>query len=178
MGGAAYCWSSNGNGQVGTGSTNGGGYGQPVPVFGTTHYLMISAGKTHTCAVSIAKIAYCWGYGLNGQLGDGSTTTNQPAPSQVSGGLAFSTVSAGGEHTCGITLTSNAYCWGWDVFGQLGDSSATTSTTPVPVKGGYTFTVISAGEGHTCAVTTTNVAYCWGDNRSGQLGDSTTDFRA
>ena len=89
--------------------------------------------------------------------------------------VSFATVSARGyNHTCGVTTSGDAYCWGKNSFGQLGDGTTTDRLTPTPVIGGLTFPAISAGGNHTCGVTPSGDAYCWGDNTSGQLGDGTT----
>jgi alpha-tubulin suppressor-like RCC1 family protein len=66
--------------------------------------------------------------------------------------LAFLQVSAGGYHTCGITLDNKAYCWGLNVWGELGDGTTTERLAPVPVAGGLSFTQISAGIDYTCGV--------------------------
>jgi alpha-tubulin suppressor-like RCC1 family protein len=60
----------------------------------------------------------------------------------VVGSLSFSSLSAGSQHTCGITTTGIAYCWGWNNLGQLGDGSRSGiyweeaySSVPVKVAG-------------------------------------------
>src|SRR5208283_789402 len=87
-------------------------------------FLNVSSGSNHTCGVggvpgSIAyNVAYCWGDNSSGQLGNG-TTINSATPVPVSGGLSFSTVSAGGNQTCGLTTDGVTYCWGDNSSGQL-----------------------------------------------------------
>jgi alpha-tubulin suppressor-like RCC1 family protein len=84
-------------------------------------------------------------------------------------------VDVGGLHLCGVTNAGSAYCWGSDVYGQLGNGggiggvqpSASAVATPV----GVTWANISAGGYHTCAVTSAGEGYCWGDNSLFQLGD-------
>jgi len=49
------------------------------------------------------------------------------------GGLAFSSVSAGWEHSCGVTRQSQIYCWGRNNHGKLGDGTTTNRNAPVAV---------------------------------------------
>src|SRR6266550_96826 len=91
--------------------------------------------------------------------------------------LTFATVSAGIRHTCGLTVTGAAYCWGENIVGQLGDGTTTDRLTPVLLSGGVTFAVVDAGWSHTCGLTAAGAAYCWGENFLGQLGDGTTTDR-
>src|SRR5207253_2085399 len=77
---------------------------------------------------------YCWGFNGNGQLGDG-TRTNRAVPAlvQAPAGVTFQAVSAGGQHTCAVASTGDAYCWGRNEFGRLGDGTAVDRTLPVRV---------------------------------------------
>lgn len=93
------------------------------------------------------------------------------APRSVSDGIRFASITAGGGHTCGLTAAGQAYCWGRNGVGQLGDSSTTDRPTPVLVWGGIVFRQLAAGARHTCGLTTDDEAYCWGDNSHGQLGN-------
>ena len=168
----AYCWGLNGNGQVGSGDPDQ-QHETPTPVAGDLTFVEVSAGASHTCGVTSDNAAYCWGSSMDGQLGDGTTFTGARTPRLVSGDLSFARVSAGADHTCGVTTVNVAYCWGLNRDGRLGDGTTESRATPTPVTGGLGFASLSAGGSHTCGVTTDNAAYCWGENFGGQLGDGT-----
>ncbi len=127
----------------------------------------IAVGWQHTCAVTTANIAYCWGTG--GALGDG-TTISRLRPVKVLGGHKFMEIRAGMGHTCGVTTDSLAYCWGAGSSGQLGNGTAVSQLTPKLVAGGRKWRQVSPGVSYTCGVTTGSVAYCWGNNDYGQMG--------
>lgn len=213
----AECWGASYFGQLGNGTSSGPqqcGVSNvtglsacsttPATVSGGLTFATVSAGGGHTCGVTLAGVAYCWGLNTSSQLGDNTTTGPESCsafgqtfacstlPVAVLGGLTFTTVSAGGSHTCGVTTTGAAYCWGANSAGQLGDNAPNgpqqcpagggatfpCSPTPVLVSGGLSFASVSAGLAYTCGVTTANAAYCWGENFGGQLGDGTTTFEA
>jgi alpha-tubulin suppressor-like RCC1 family protein len=135
-------------------------------------WISVSAGFDHTCGLTIDHDAYCWGTPAGGLgLGNGRTTGSL-IPVSVFGGLKFSNVSAGRDHSCGLVLGSGlAYCWGFNRYGAVGNNSQFDQLTPVQVSFGRTFKSISAGLFYTCGVTHTNAAHCWGFHRLGQLGD-------
>jgi alpha-tubulin suppressor-like RCC1 family protein len=148
----------------------------PVLVGSGRRFRQVDAGQFHTCGVSYPdNKAFCWGYNGSLALGDG-TSTSRSGPVAVKGGHLFRQVTAGGffGHSCGVTTTDKAFCWGWNDKGQLGDGSTVPSSTPVAVVGTRRFHQIDAGGTHTCAVTTNDRAFCWGSGRNGQMGDGNT----
>ena len=170
--GTAHCWGWNRDGQLGDGTVDDRVTAVQVQSDGVT-FAAVHTGGGHTCGLADDGSAHCWGFNLNGQLGDGSQT-DRLTPVAVTGGLQFAMLSPGTSHTCGVTTGQAAYCWGWNLEGQLGDGSASDQSGPVLVAGGLSFTMVSAGSFHTCGVTTTGDAYCWGRGSSGQLGNGAT----
>ncbi|MDK2899024.1 MAG: hypothetical protein PWQ10_211 [Patescibacteria group bacterium] len=182
----AYCWGYNTQGQLGNNSTT----NSSVPVAVTTTGVLngltiksISVDSSYTCAIASNNQTYCWGYNGFGQLGDSSTTNSSvPVPVITSGvlnDLTIKSISVGGSYTCAIASNNQTYCWGYNAYGQLGNSSTTNSSVPVAVTTAgiledSSFNPISAGERHTCTIASSNQAYCWGYNAQGQLGNNST----
>lgn len=168
--GGVKCWGDNAFGQLGNNSE----LNSPVPVDVegmASGVSSVSAGDSHTCAVTQSRGLKCWGNNLYGQLGDGSQN-NREIPVDVEGltsGVAA--VDAGRIHTCALTSAGQVYCWGNNNAGQLGDNSDTQSTVPVAVHGlSSGISALAAGNNHSCALTTTGRLKCWGANYLGQLG--------
>jgi alpha-tubulin suppressor-like RCC1 family protein len=167
-----YCW---GSGYLGNGTS--GKFTTPQLVNGARTYRQMAAGNDHTCGVTTAYQVFCWGSNTYGQLGNGPTLSFAVNPVKVAGQLQYLQVSAGEYHTCAVTTTKKAYCWGNNGNGRIGDGTTTTRFTPRAVAGGLSFDRVSASWYHTCGETSSNQAYCWGYNEDGELGDGTTSRR-
>jgi len=167
--GTVRCWGSNGQGQLGDGTTT--DSPTPVSVVGITTARHIAAGNAHTCAILADTTVRCWGRNVGGQLGNG-TTTDSSLPVTVTGLGGVDVISLGDLHSCALSLTSGEVrCWGDNSSGQLGDGTTTSRSTPVAVSGITTAIDVSAGNEHTCAVLSDGAARCWGRNFFGQLGN-------
>ncbi len=101
-------------------------------------------------------------------------TTGAQTPAS---GLVFASVSAGWLHSCGLTTAGVAYCWGDNIYREIGDGTMLERLTPVVALGGRILASLSAGDLHNCGQTPSGVGYCWGDNSSGQLGGGDTTRR-
>ena len=170
--GGVKCWGSGFFGQLGNGSTA--NRNIPTDVLGLgTRAIAVSAGGFHTCAIIAGGAVKCWGKGLNGQLGDGTSTAIRTLPVDVIGlGEAVVQISAGDFHTCAVTASGGVKCWGANTSRQLGHGLVSSSTVPVNVGGAIPLTgatAVDAGGEHTCAIVAGFVK-CWGKNFSGQLG--------
>lgn len=95
--------------------------------------------------------------GTSGQLGN-SLNSNQVSPVPVSGGHAFSAISAGGTHTCAIKLDSTTYCFGSSPANGL----SLGTNVPRQIPGGKVFVALSAGTVTTCGLDSAGSVWCFG----------------
>lgn len=142
--GSAFCVGDNSRGQLGDGSTTSSTV--PVQVAGPggaghlSDVVDVYAGYYRAYALTGSGAVYAWGYNADGQLGDG-TATDSTVPVQVVGpggaGMLSDVVSVivGDFHTCATTVDGQAFCWGSNFYGQLGDGSTNDSPVPVAVVG-------------------------------------------
>jgi len=197
--GQAYCWGTDSLGALGVGSTM--SSPAPLPVQqGAVRFAMLAASGDHSCALTPAGQAYCWGDNRSGQLGTGSPSSvpvTTPVP-VAQGSLVFKTIGIGyvgrpelpgAENTCALTTSGQAYCWGDNSYGELGVGPVSgpvasptfggISAVPVAVQGGHTFSSLAVGDGFSCGLDSTGQALCWGFDRWGQLGRGSAagDFR-
>jgi alpha-tubulin suppressor-like RCC1 family protein len=126
----------------------------------------ISGGNSHTCAVTVVGIAYCWGLNGYGQLGaNGTTASSVPLMAPTSN--EWGTVALGAGHTCVTASGGVIKCWGDNTGGQLGGVGNPAS----PTVAGVLWTDVAVGASHSCALATTGAAYCWGKSDYGQVGE-------
>ena len=201
--GNVYAWGSNGNGQLGDGTSS----SRYTPVRVKTPdrktypdlpadftYLQVSAGGDHSLALGSDGYAWAWGCNLYGNLGNSSSSTFNPVPVRVrdpaspgdaSKGLQATQVSAGYHLSLAVGSDGNAWAWGDNTYGQLGDGTTTTRYAPVMVRkpdrktypdlpADFTYLQVSAGWQHSLAVGSDGNAWAWGYNTYGQLGNNSS----
>ncbi|WP_183129727.1 InlB B-repeat-containing protein [Bifidobacterium sp. wkB344] len=201
--GNAYAWGNNRYGQLGDGTTT----NRTTPVMvrkpdpktypdlpADFTYVQVSAGGAHSLALGSDGYAYAWGSNSSGQLGNNNSgedtyssvpvRVRDPAsPADASKGLQATQVSAGGWHSLALGGDGNAYAWGNNRYGQLGDGTTTNRTMPVMVRkpdpktypdlpADFTYVQVSAGGWHSLALGGDGNAYAWGWNHYGQLGNN------
>lgn len=173
-GGIAWCWGLNGN-EGRLGDPNLGNEVFRTTAFkvpGNHSFVQLSAFGRHTCGITTTGQAYCWGYNGWGGLGANSALNQSATPLLVAGGHTWARVTAGSDHSCGLTAITNVlYCWGNNDWRHLGTGNNTMANAPVLTAGAHNWKWASAGSSATCAVTQVSLMYCWGANSIGQAGD-------
>ncbi|HET9424484.1 MAG TPA: hypothetical protein VFO55_03860 [Gemmatimonadaceae bacterium] len=137
----------------------------------------VSSGEWHSCGLTSDGTAWCWGRNSSGQLGAVTTETCaglscSTTAVEVQGGLRFRSMEAGNSHSCGVTYSNEAFCWGLNNVGQLGDGTFAPSPVPVRAAPTLTFSSVSVDHQQSCGVTTAGEVHCWGANNWRQLGSS------
>jgi len=171
--GLGYCWGRNQWGANGTELPTDSSSPTPQPLTGNLTFSMIETVYGHTCGVSVAQAAYCWGGNGSGELGhvtDSAFTT----PVAVADTLVFSALAAGGSQACGLVGGGSALCWGTQEVGE----GYWYRRSPEPVAPGVPLSRIAAAFSTACGLDQMGRAWCWGSNFLGEVGDGTTQTRS
>jgi alpha-tubulin suppressor-like RCC1 family protein len=170
--GAVWCWGSNRDGKLGTGSDK---FINSLPekVTGLPNPVdQVASGSTYTCALDKTRTIWCWGDGAFGEIGlqpfKGSST-----PVKVTTVTEkVLTFQAGWFHTCYLTVSGRVSCWGKNQEGELGNASNISLAEPVsPVTMDKDVRMLAVGGQESCTVRDDDQVYCWGRNNYGQIGD-------
>jgi alpha-tubulin suppressor-like RCC1 family protein len=172
--GTVLCWGSNDWGQLGDPTGYNIPHATPSPVQSQLRFAAITAGREHTCGLTAAGYVYCWGRNDLSQLGGPPDSAPNPLPLVVASLPRLASITAGADHTCGLTAVGIAYCWGDGRGGALGTGDTVIAATPAEVAGSLVFTSLSGGADYSCGVTVGGVPFCWGHGTSGQLGTEDT----
>jgi alpha-tubulin suppressor-like RCC1 family protein len=169
--GTIACWGDATFGQLGVGPVDGGLVTTPQILGGLTDAVDLAAGRDHTCAVHGGGTVSCWGYNLDGQLGNGETANRHDQPVDVAGLTGAVSVACGGNFSCAVRAGGTVACWGNNGSGQLGTGGFDAFTTPTQVTNLDSVVSMAAGQSHACAVKNDGTVWCWGSGENGQLGN-------
>jgi alpha-tubulin suppressor-like RCC1 family protein len=178
--GKLYAWGDNSYGELGNGS-NAARSSTPVLVSlpAGVKAIAVGAGFATAYAVTSGGQVYAWGYGPDGELGNGTTSASTSTPVRVSLPTGVKATAVAGEYYGGLALTSSGgvYAWGYGADGELGNGT-TTFDSPTPVKvalpSGVTATAVAGQSLSGMALTSGGQVYDWGYNPSGNLGDGSS----
>jgi alpha-tubulin suppressor-like RCC1 family protein len=185
--GTLWCWGRNEWGQAGDGTACSPypcGKSRPVQVAALGNGVVeVAAGAEHVCARRSDGTLWCWGWGVLGQLGQGTQAKNSSSvPLETVLGSNVAQVAAGFRHSCARKNDGTLWCWGVNDNGELGNGTTMQTGygvgtgTPVQVAAlGSNVLDVVAGGNHTCARKTDGTLWCWGENDHGELGNGTTD---
>lgn len=143
----------------------------PAALATDAHAATIGAG--FACMIGDGGSVSCWGEGTRGQLGRGTTTSDEH-PVAIAGLAGAIAVAAGGTHACAVLDSGHVACWGADDVGQLGDAGSEDHAAPFELESVTDARALSAGLVHTCALHANGAVTCWGAGRDGQLGNGET----
>jgi alpha-tubulin suppressor-like RCC1 family protein len=133
----------------------------------------VSEWREHSCFLANTGSAWCWGRGVNGELGNG-LRGGSAIPVRVALDQPLALVSTGASHSCAVTTTGSGYCWGRGAEGQLGNGGLATFSHPVQIMDALGYRTVSAGGQHSCGVTNGGDTRCWGASTYGQVGNGAT----
>jgi alpha-tubulin suppressor-like RCC1 family protein len=140
-----------------TGSPN----ATPVPNIQTA--VSVASGSYHSCAIVKNGDVYCWGENSSGELGQGVVSPLGTAKRVLGLARPIVQLALGNKFSCALDVDRVAWCWGFNVAGQLGNSTFVSSSLPQRVRqiGG---SVVSIGAGQNAALATTSDGrlYFWG----------------
>ena len=195
--GTLKCWGDGGSGQLGQGNQNSigdapnemGGTLAPIALGTGRTAIAVTAGSVYTCALLDNGSVKCWGMGDSGRLGQGNQNSIGDAPNEMGDNLApvalgagrtATAVTAGSFHTCALLDNGTVKCWGYGLYGQLGQGNTNNigdgpsemgdNLAPVALGAGRTAIAVAGGGLHTCALLDNGTVKCWGSGGEGRLG--------
>ncbi len=170
-GGTVWCWGDDTYAQSG----RGGSYVSvgPAEIAGLSDVVALSSGSSFVCALQRGGEVRCWGRQIGGDDGERCPPSDLPChrqPTLVAELPAAVSIAAGGASACAITEGGEAWCWGFNWTGVLGDGTEVSRAFAAPVLGLADADEISVGGEHACAVRGDGALFCWGSNFGGALG--------
>ncbi len=170
--GTVWTWGYNNYGQLGDGTT--GDSGGLTQVKGLDHVKAVAAGLLYSVALKDDGTVWAWGYNNYGQLGSGTFTRCEPTPVRVTGLSGIVRIYVGYNHNVAIDGSGNAWVWGSNDCGELGDGTNVSRCTPFRLAELRGVKAIALGSSYTIVLDGDGTVRAWGENYGGWLGDGTS----
>jgi alpha-tubulin suppressor-like RCC1 family protein len=177
--GTVWAWGDNDFGQLGNGTNTSSNVAVQVNLASGVTITNIAGGQHYSLALASNGMVWAWGYGVNGELGNGTNTvSNIPVQVSLPNGVTITNIVGGAYHSLALASNGTVWAWGYNNFGQLGNGTNTSSNIPVQVSlpslpSGATITNIAGGAYHSLALASNGTVWAWGDNDFGELGNGT-----
>ncbi len=176
--GRAFCWGENTHGQLGRapkgpadpGTADGSAAleiePEPVAVDTALRFRRLSAGRAHTCGLSVQREVFCWGNNDGGLLGK---TPQQVVlePKPMLQETRFKELSLGSMGGCAVSTQGELHCWGESQFTGL-PMGTTADGNKIGDADDFLQVAVSGGRG--CGIRAGNQLWCWGRSIEGSLG--------
>ncbi len=130
--GTLWCWGLNTDGRLGDNTNS----NSALPVQEFTHaadWLTVVGADAHTCALKSDHTLWCWGNNAYGQLGSGDFISVNIPTRESSLATTWANATGAFKHTCAVRTDGTLWCWGGNLYGNLGDNRAWTGK-PKPVS--------------------------------------------
>ncbi|RYD51525.1 MAG: T9SS type A sorting domain-containing protein [Sphingobacteriales bacterium] len=168
--GTLWTWGNNANGQLGINSLT--SQSLPTLVNSTADWVSIASGSQYSTGVKADGSLWTWGRNTDGQLGDG-TSLQKTIPSWIRGSnLDWLMVDVCAGHTSAIRSDGTLWAWGWNLNGQLGDSTKSQKSIPVQVGFDHNWASVAGATFHTVGLKTDGTLWAWGLYGAGSNGQS------
>lgn len=176
--GAVQCWGNSRWSKLGAGEPvvmN--DFRSPITVTGIDDATRLLSVPNRNCVIRPTGALLCWGQNVERRPEVPGMDVDDATPVAVAAGEAFSDLSLGSDHSCGITLDGHLLCWGNNEQGQLGHGDTTAQLDPQQASVSDAIAIASGGS-HACAVVASGKVFCWGNNSAQQLGTGLVEFSA
>ncbi|MBK6403464.1 MAG: hypothetical protein IPF74_16915 [Rhodocyclaceae bacterium] len=161
--GSVWCLGFNMDGQLGDGTRVNRRSPVRVTAFGTGEVDQVAVGPSHSCVRLTNGQLYCWGANWHGEIGDGTTVMRESPVVVTALGSSVTDVALGGNHSCARQRNGSVWCWGANIYGEVGDGTDIDRLSSVLVTGLGTAAIeIMAGGSRSCGRFADGSLRCWG----------------
>jgi alpha-tubulin suppressor-like RCC1 family protein len=127
-----WVWGGNTNGQFGNGTMT--SSSTPTSISAFNNPIQFSKGNQHSVVIKPDGTLWSAGGNTSGQLGNGNNTVQSSPVQENSSATNWSFVTSKVSHTMAIKSNGELYAWGANLYGQLGDASASAKNVPTLIS--------------------------------------------